>query len=74
MATTQQTPQQTPKQKTLGPIERGVCYPYPDFLTRSGLGRKAIARLRREGMPVRKAGRNSFILGDDFLDALEAGK
>ena len=58
----------------LGPIERGVVYPYRDFLARTGLGRKAVARLRREGMPIRKAGRNSFILGEDFLDALQRTK
>jgi hypothetical protein len=53
-----------------GEIERGVVYPLPLFMGKTGLGRKAVAKLRRDGMPVRRAGRNSFILGDDFHDAL----
>jgi hypothetical protein len=61
-----------------GPIERGVAYPLPVFKLRTGLERKSIAKLRDNGMPVRRAGRNAYILGDDFLDALqrneEAGK
>jgi hypothetical protein len=56
-----------------GPIERGVLYPYDDFLRRTGFGRKTLAKLRNGGMPVRRVGRNSFILGDDFLDALLHG-
>lgn len=53
-----------------GAIERGVVYPLPLFMGKTGLGRKAVAKLRRNGMPVRRAGRNSYILGDDFHDAL----
>lgn len=53
-----------------GEIERGVVYPLPVFMQRTGLQRKAVARLRREGMPVRRAGRNAFVLGDDFHDVL----
>lgn len=65
----------TAKPKPLrGEIKRGVAYPMPVFMQLSGLGRKAISKLRREGMDVRKAGRNSYILGDDFHDALLRSK
>jgi hypothetical protein len=56
--------------QTRGEIERGTVYPLPLFMQRTGLGRKAVAKLRRNGMSVRRAGRNSYILGDDFHDAL----
>lgn len=54
-----------------GEISRGVIYPLPVFIERTGLNRKSIARLRREsGLIVRRAGRNSFVSGDDFYDAM----
>lgn len=53
-----------------GEIERGVVYPLSVFMQRTGLGRKAVAKLRRNGMSVRRAGRQAYILGDDFHDAL----
>jgi hypothetical protein len=53
-----------------GEIERGVVYPLSVFMQRTGLGRKAVAKLRRGGMSVRRAGRQAYILGDDFHDAL----
>jgi hypothetical protein len=53
-----------------GEIEAATVYPLPVFMARTGLGRKAVAKLRRAGMPVRKAGRNRYILGADFQEAL----
>jgi hypothetical protein len=39
-------------------------------MSRAGIGRKAIAKLRREGMPVMKAGRRAFVDGTAFHEAL----
>lgn len=65
MATTTQQPQ-----PLRGTIERGVIYPLGIFQQRTGLGRKAVAKLRQNGMPIRRAGRNAFVSGDDFHDVL----
>ncbi len=35
-----------------GEIDAATVYPVEVFITRTGIGRKAIAKLRREGMPV----------------------
>jgi hypothetical protein len=53
-----------------GEIEASTAYPLETFIRKTGLGRKAIARLRRDGMPVRVAGRQRFIIGADFIEAL----
>lgn len=53
-----------------GEIDAATAYPLEVFIQRTGLGRKAIAVLRRKGMPVKKAGRQAFIVGADFIEAL----
>lgn len=56
--------------QTRGEIDAATVYPLETFTRKTGLGRKAIARLRRNGMPVRIAGRQKFIIGADFIAAL----
>ena len=58
-----------------GEIDAATAYPLSVFMQRTGLGRKAVARLRRQGMPIRKAGRQVFIVGQDFIAAIaQAGR
>jgi hypothetical protein len=56
--------------KPRGEIEAAVAYPLNVFTIRSGLGRKALNKLRADGMPIRRCGRTSWILGADFIAAL----
>lgn len=51
-----------------GGIEAATIYPLSVFSELTGLGRKAVTRLRRRGMPVRHAGRQMFVLGSDFIE------
>jgi hypothetical protein len=51
-----------------GSISRGAVYTRPEFLNRAGLSEAAFAKARLAGLPVRRAGKRSFILGADFVD------
>lgn len=54
----------------LGEISANVSYPRAEFLRLTGIGAKTLARARREGLPIRRVGRNSFVLGSDWLEYL----
>ena len=41
---------------TLAPIEPGVCYPLPIFMSMVGQGRNALAQARRDGLTLGPAG------------------
>ena len=51
------------------PIEPGVAYPLAALRER-GLGTAAIREMRRAGMPVRRCGRMTWVLGEDIIDHL----
>jgi len=51
-------------------IEPGVAYSLDDFKRRTGMGAAAIRTARRHAespLAVRRVGRRSYILGDDFI-------
>lgn len=52
----------------LGPIEPDVLYPLAVFQKRTGFRRESRAKLRREGLPIRRVGRQRFVLGRDFIE------
>ena len=54
-----------------GEINANTAYPLSVFTEKTGLGRKAVKVLCRRGMPVRRAGRQIFIIGADFIQALK---
>ena len=56
--------------RDLAPIEDGVSYPLPEFERRSGLGRHAMARARREGLRVYRVGGRAYVRGQDFNEFL----
>ena len=57
---------QTKQEKSLG-IAAGMAYPVDEFRERARLGRAAYRNVRRSGLPVRRVGRRSFVLGADWL-------
>lgn len=54
----------------MGVIERGKAYPQHIFCRLLGITRFAVRDMRKRGLKVRKDGRYSLILGDDYLDYL----
>lgn len=52
---------------TGGEIRAGTVYSLPDFRRITGLGAKSVRRAAREGLKIRRQGRNAFILGDDWI-------
>ncbi len=50
-----------------GVIEAGACYSLTEFRDRLRLGHKGIAAMRRAGLPIRRFGRQGFVLADDAL-------
>ena len=60
---------------TLSEISRDSIYPLDVFMTHSGLSQAALREARRNGLKVRRIGRRSFIVGEDFLKyVMENGK
>jgi hypothetical protein len=51
-------------------VRAGECYTLPEFRRRTGLENAAIRSARRAGLIVRRVGRRSYVLGDDFLEFL----
>ena len=49
-------------------IRAGECYPLQTFKQYTGQGTTALRRARQQGLPVRRVGLRSFILGQDWLD------
>jgi hypothetical protein len=62
----------TPKTKSLAPIRSDHAYPLDDFRRRTGLGRNGLRAARKKGLPVRKCGRNRYVLGADWHEFLRA--
>lgn len=52
-------------------IRAGEAYPLPVFKRISGLRDAAMRAARRNGLPIRKVGTRSYILGDDWLRFLQ---
>ena len=52
-------------------IVAGASYPLKEFQRRTSLGSAAIRRARKDGLKVRRVGRHSFILGEDWLEHLQ---
>ena len=52
-------------------IRADSAYPLDEFARVTGLGEAAIRAARRRGLLVRRCGRNSFVLGSDWLDYLK---
>lgn len=55
---------------TGGAIRADEAYALPDFQRITGQGSKSIRRARREGLPVTRIGRRSYILGEHWLEHL----
>ena len=56
--------------KELQSIETNIAYPLSVFQERTGLGRAAMRQARRAGMPVKRFGGRSFVLGSDWINFL----
>ncbi len=54
-----------------GIVEVGKSYPLETFKAVCGLGTAALREARKNGLPVRRVGLRSYILGKDWLDYLE---
>ena len=50
-----------------GVIRAGEAYNLHEFRDRLRLGHKGVAAMRRAGLPVRRFGRQGYVLGDDAL-------
>jgi len=56
---------------TLAPIEPGVCYPLPIFMSMVGQGRNALSQARRDGLTILKRGNRKYVLGSDWIEFLQ---
>jgi len=54
--------------KERGEISADGMYTLAEIRRRLGLGIYAMREARRQGLPVRKIGRRSYVLGRDVLD------
>jgi hypothetical protein len=60
---------------SLVPLRAGDVYSLEAFAEVTGMREAAVRRLRRQGLPIRRVGLRSFILGEDFADFVkEHGK
>ena len=53
-------------------VARGTCCRLPVFQEIAGLKRHAMRTARRHGLKVRYVNGMAFVVGDDFLDYLDA--
>jgi hypothetical protein len=65
-------PRAVAKTKSLTPIRSDHSYSLDDFRRRTGLGRNGLRAARKKGLPVRKCGRNRYVLGADWHEFLRA--
>lgn len=59
-----------PKTTSLTPIRADHSYSLDDFRRRTGLGRNGLRAARKKGLPIRKCGRNRYVLGADWHEFL----
>lgn len=59
-----------PKTLSLTPIRSDHAYSLRDFSRRTGLGRNGLRTARKKGLPIRKCGRNRYVLGADWHEFL----
>ncbi len=52
----------------LGPIRSDELYPLRELCRRLGLGTKGWRTLRDTGVPVRRVGKQGFVLGADVIE------
>jgi len=58
----------TPTPRPTGAVRADELIPLAVLRDRLGLGNKGIRTLREAGLPVRRLGRQGFVLGRDVLD------
>lgn len=58
------------KTKATGVVVAGTAYSLTAFTKATGLGRTALREARRQGLPVRRVGLRSWVLGSDWLEFL----
>lgn len=63
-------PHLLPKITSLTPIRSDHAYSLEDFRRRTGLGRNGLRAARKKGLPIRKCGRNRYVLGADWHEFL----
>lgn len=51
-----------------GSIRADEVLPLEVLRQRFGIGSKSVASMRRAGLPIRRLGRQGFVLGADILD------
>ena len=73
MATTA-TKSQPDKPDKSSEIREDASYSLPEFMARTRLGAAAMRQAKRQGLLVRKIGRNKYILGKDWFAHLESAK
>jgi hypothetical protein len=54
----------------LGTIEDNKTYPMTVFMKTAGIGKHALAQLRKQGLRVIKTGGRAFVRGRDFSEFL----
>lgn len=52
-------------------IRDDEVYALPDFQRVTGLGAKSVRRAVREGLPIHRQGRRSYIVGRDWREHLQ---
>jgi hypothetical protein len=57
-----------------GEIHADSMYTLSEIHARLGLGTYALRQARKQGLPVRKIGRRSFVLGKDLLSFVAGGR
>lgn len=60
-------PPRGPRSEPSGPIRAGESYPVKLFLRLAGWKKGALATAKRQGLPVRRAGGRSYVLGSDWI-------
>ncbi len=53
------------------PIIASGIYRIDDFIATAGLSRDAFRSMKRAGLIVRRYGKRSYVIGQDFLDFLK---
>ena len=60
--------------KNIFPLVLGAVYRITEAQDILGIGRETILKLKREGMPYRRAGQKDYVLSDDLWEAMERVK
>ena len=63
-------PMKASKHPGTEPVQSDHAYSLEEFRRRTGLGRNGLRAAKRNGLAVRRCGRNRYVLGSDWHDFL----